>query len=92
METIKRIFVGSVSLVWKVISNPVKKGVKAAWNSDQTFKFDLHTGRNAVLHLPKKYVRPILKKVVNDMLKEKRYTVTSIKYRLHGVDVFVEKK
>ena len=92
METIKRIAIGGVSLVWKVISNPVRKGVKAAWASDQTFKFDLHTGRNAMLHLPKKYVRPILKKVMNDMLKEKKYAVTSIKYRFRGVDVFVEQK
>lgn len=92
METIKRIFVDGVSLVWKIISNPVKKGVEKVAGADRTFQFDLHTGRNAVLHLPKKYVRPILKKVVNDMLREKRYEVTAIKSRFHGVDVFVERK
>ncbi|MBO5179618.1 MAG: hypothetical protein J6B87_04655 [Clostridia bacterium] len=88
MEIIKK----ALKFVWSVISAPVKKGVKAASLADETFQFDLRTGRNAVLHLPKKYVRPILKKVVNDMLREKRYEVTAIKFRFHGVDVFVERK
>lgn len=88
MEIIKKAF----NCVWAVISGPVKKGVKTASLNDQTFQFDIRTGRNAVLHLPKKYVRPILKKVVNDMLREKRYEVTAIKSRFHGVDVFVERK
>ncbi|MBR4110073.1 MAG: hypothetical protein IKK43_00035 [Clostridia bacterium] len=88
MEIIKK----ALKFVWSVISAPVKKGVKAASLADETFQFDLRTGRNAVLHVPKKYVRPILKKVVNDMLKEKKYVVTSIKYRFRGADVFVEQK
>lgn len=88
MEILKK----ALNILWKAISGPVNKGVKAASLVDETFQFDLRTGRNAVLHLPKKYVRPILKKVVNDMLREKRYKVTAIKYRFRGVDVFVEQK
>ena len=88
METLKK----ALNILWKTISAPVIKGVKAASLSDETFQFDLRTGRNAVLHVPKKYVRPILKKVVNDMLREKRYAVTAIRYRFRGVDVFVEQK
>ena len=52
----------------------------------------MKNGREATIHLSKKHLGVVTSKVVNDLLDGQQYTVTSMKYRFHGMDVFVSQK
>lgn len=92
MEIIKRIFKDVVNFIWYTLSYATLKDVRASTMDDNVFHFDLHTGRDAKIHLCKKHFSPIVRKVVNDMLVDQRYVVTEMKYRFRGMDVFVTRK
>lgn len=85
MQTFKKLF-------WYSMANSTINDAKPAILNDETFLRDVKNSRNATIHLQKKHFPLVVKKVVNDMLNNQKYAVTSIKYRFHGMDVFVSQK
>lgn len=82
METLKNFF-------WYSIANSIFDDATPAMLNDETFLRDVKNSRNTTIHLQKKHFPLIVKKAINDLLDKQKYTVTSIKYRFHGMDVFV---
>ena len=85
MQTFKKLF-------WYSIANFIIEDAKNAIFNDETFLRDVKNGRNATIHLSKKHLGVVTSKVVNDLLVKQQYTVTFVKYRFHGMDVFVSQK
>lgn len=79
-------------LLWYSIANSTLEDVRNATLNDQDFLRDVKNGREATIRLQKKHLRGITSKVVNDMLNEKHYMVTSMKYHFKGMDVFVSQQ
>lgn len=92
MEKFWRTIKAMTKFIWTTISYSTLNDVKYSTVNDKVLQFDLNTGRNAKIHLRKKHFSPIARKVVNDMFCEQRYVVDVMKYRLHGMDVFITKK
>jgi len=75
LQTLKKFF-------WYCIAN-------STIEDDESFLRDVKNSREATIHLSKKHLGIVTSKVVNDMLNEHHYTVTLMKYRFKGMDVFV---
>lgn len=82
MHTLKKFF-------WYGMANSVREDARNAILNDEAFFRNVKDGRNATIHLSKKHLRVVVAKVVNDMLIAQQYAVISMKYRFHGMDVFV---
>ena len=82
MQTLKK-------LLWYAIAESIFSNVRDATLSDETFLRNIKNGRNATIHLRKKHFPIIVRKVVNDMLKFRGYSVTSMKYHFFGMDIFI---
>ncbi len=85
MQTLKKLF-------WYSIANFIIEDAKNAILDDENFLRAVRNGRNATIHLSKKHLGVVVSKVVNDLLVSQQYTVTSMKYRFYGMDVFVSQK
>lgn len=85
MQTFKKFF-------WYGMANSTLNDAKSAILNDETFLRDVKNGRNATIHLQKKHLPLVVEKTVTDILKNQQYAVTSMKYRFHGMDVFVSQK
>lgn len=85
MQTFKKFF-------WYSMANSTIEDARNATLNDETFLRDVKSGKNATIHLSKKHLGFVVKKTVNDLLNSQHYGVTSMKYRFHGMDVFVSLK
>ena len=85
MQTFKKFF-------WYSMANSTLEDASNATLNDEIFLRDVKNGRNATIHLSKKHLPLVVEKTVNSMLDNQQYTVTSMKYRFHGMDVFVSRK
>lgn len=79
-------------LFWYSIATSTFEDTRVVVLNDETFLRDVKNGRNATIHLPKKHLPPVVRKTVNDILKNQQYAVTSMKYRFYGMDVVVSRK
>ncbi len=85
LQTFKKFF-------WYSMANSTLVDARNAILNDEAFLRDVKIGREATIHLSKKHLKIVASKVVNDILNGQQYTVTSMKYRFHGMDVFVSQK
>ena len=74
---------------WYCMANSTIEDVGNSILNDESFLRDVKNSREATIHLSKKHLGIVTSKVVNDMLNEHHYTVTLMKYRFKGMDVFV---
>ena len=74
------------------MANSALEDVSTISSSDAKFLGDVKMRNNATLHLRKKHFSPIVKKVVNDLLANHNYAVSSVKYHFHGMDILVSPK
>ena len=79
-------------LLWYSVANSTLDDVINATLNDQDFLRNVRNGREATIRLSKKHLRSVTSKVVNDALNKQHYMVTSMKYRLKGMDVFVSQQ
>ena len=82
LQTLKKFF-------WYCIAISTLEDVRNSILNDESFLRDVKNSREATIHLSKKHLGIVTSKVVNDMLNEHHYTVTLMKYRFKGMDVFV---
>ena len=85
LQTFKKFF-------WYSMANSTLEDARNATLNDENFLRDVKNGRDVTIHLSKKHLGVVTSKVVNDLLDGQQYTVTSMKYRFHGMDVFVSQK
>ena len=85
LQTFKKFF-------WYSMANSTLEDARNAILNDEAFLRDVKIGRKDTIHLSKKHLKIVASKVVNDFLNGQQYTVTSMKYRFHGMDVFVSQK
>ena len=85
LQTFKKFF-------WYSMTNSTIEDARNAILNDEAFLRDVKNGREATIHLSRKHLGVVASKVVNDLLDKQQYTVTSMKYRFHGMDVFVSQK
>lgn len=85
LQTFKKFF-------WYGMANSTIEDARNAILNDEAFLRDVKNGREATIHLSRKHLGVVASKVVNDLLDKQQYTVTSMKYRFHGMDVFVSQK
>lgn len=84
---LKRLFSG----IWNKISRSAYIDTTVSMNMSAAVSLDIRTSRETKIRLKHKHFSPIVRKVVNDLLAEKRYKVKKIRYRLCGMDVFITK-
>ena len=81
MQTLKKAF-------WHVVADATYADFQNAFVNDTIFLLNVKNGRDAMLHFQRKHLPLLTKKVVNQMLSNQQYTVSSMKYHIYGMDVF----
>lgn len=85
LQTLKDFF-------WYSMLYTTIEDVKNSILNDESFLRDVKNNRDATIRLSKKHLRIATSKIVNAMLNEYHYTVTLMKYRFKGMDVFVSQR